>query len=209
MNISHYFTSPQKAPAPRPVRLTPNTQQQLGFAGPRPISAHPAVVSVPVAKPAAPRAPRQPLLRRARLVVRVALCTAAVPAAVRHAHLPPTACRLARCRHRPAGTTHHGTARSKTTASPRTVGNFARPTGTGAATPLPHSSDTTVLKKESLVFMSQPYDDSMPPRTAGGNLGLTCSGHPVHQPHKTKVRQLLRLKRRRKRRHDSPAHAPV
>ena len=82
----------------------------------------------------------------------------------------------------PASPLRHHAPRSKTTASPRTLGNFARPTGTGAATPLPHSSDTTVLKKESLVFMSQPNDGSMPPRTAGGNLGLTCSptrSHPA------------------------------
>jgi hypothetical protein len=45
-----------------------------------------------------------------------------------------------------------------------------------------HSSDTAVLKKASLVFMSQPYDGSMPARTAGGNLGLTWSptrSHPA------------------------------
>ena len=93
--------------APRPVRLTSNTPRQLGFAGPRPIIVHHAVVSAPVAKPAVPRAPRQPLLRRARLVVRVACYTAALTAAVRNAHLAATACWQASCRHLPCGTTRH------------------------------------------------------------------------------------------------------
>ena len=107
MNISHYFTSPQKAPAPRPVRLTSNTQRQLGFAGPRPIIAHHAIVSTPVAKPAVPRAPRQPLLLRTRLVARIALLTAALPATGRFARRRAVAVRgRACCRHRPAATYH-------------------------------------------------------------------------------------------------------
>jgi hypothetical protein len=93
---------------------------------------------------------------------------------------PPRAGRPAAGIAPPAPRATCGAARSTTTASPRTVGNFARPTGTGAATPSPHSSDTMVLKKASLVFMSQPYDGSMPPRTAGGNLGLTCSPTSSH-----------------------------
>ncbi len=53
----------RRPPAPRPVRLTSNTQRQLGFAGPRPFIVHLAVVNAPVATPSVPRAPPQPCAR--------------------------------------------------------------------------------------------------------------------------------------------------
>jgi hypothetical protein len=114
-----------------------------------------------------PRAPRQPLLIRTRLVVRIALLTTALPATRRFARRLAVAVRgRACCRHRPAATC--ATARSKTTATRLTVGNLAGPAGMGAATPGPRSADTKVLKKASLVFMSLLNDGSMQQAAARG-----------------------------------------
>ena len=171
MNDSNYIISPKKAPStpPRPSHIEHTTATWICWA-----AAHCAFRLQGAAKPAVPRAPRQPLLLRTRLVARIALLTAALPATARFARRLAVAVR-GRAGIAPPPRTTCAAAGSKTTASRLTVGNFACPAGRGAATPGPHSTDTKVLRKASLVFMSLLNDGSMSPCTAGGSTGLTCS----------------------------------